>query len=728
MATLPGASGNSNVGITITTVADPAGIEATQASLAGLQVQAEETQGAITAEGEAGVAAADEQASATEAMAAKATVSSTSLASSLKSTGESLSGVGRTISTYVTLPVAGIAYEAVKSAMSFQTQMNLIQTQAGDTTDSLSWLSNQVLQLSQNSMWTPDQLAAGLYHLTSVGLRGADAINALNSAQQLAAVGGANLEDTTNAVAVAWKSGISGAQSFGDAAASLNAIVGAGNMRMNDLVAALGPTGLLAAGKAAGLTLNDVGAAEALLADMTGNAQTSAQHLRQALLLMQSPSTAAQKALASIGISSNQLGVDLQEGGIQQALGDVNKHLNDTFGPTAATSVQTYMNLLQTQGPAAADAFANSSANAASTISKAFGGSRSSSVIMQLLGGYDSGSFTQKLQSIQQSTNNFAQDYKTKQSEAQYQFDHALAQVMTDLTKLGQTIMPEVTNVVNDGAKAVNNITNWFDHLSKGQKQFVVDALGIVAISGPLLMFFGGVAKGISGIIELATGPFGVAMKAMGTAAFNAADQIIANMTGGVGIKMAVQNLVTYVGGPAALAGWAVFGAAAVAAFILIQNSANQTKKVIDQMQQGINADFASINNAISTVSNLAKTGTPAQQARAKALLASGSLAGSVPSNNSSNVFSDVMAGLKSLGFATGTNYAPGGWSMVGENGPEPMYVPQGAMIKTNAQMGTMHPGGLSSGGVTIYQTVNNYSNADMTEANRNLAFQLSGI
>jgi hypothetical protein len=40
--------------------------------------------------------------------------------------------------------------------------------------------------------------------------------------------------------------------------------------------------------------------------------------------------------------------------------------------------------------------------------------------------------------------------------------------------------------------------------------------------------------------------------------------------------------------------------------------------------------------------------------------------------------------GLNMFGFANGTNYAPGGWSWVGEKGPELMNVPKGAQILSN--------------------------------------------
>jgi hypothetical protein len=39
--------------------------------------------------------------------------------------------------------------------------------------------------------------------------------------------------------------------------------------------------------------------------------------------------------------------------------------------------------------------------------------------------------------------------------------------------------------------------------------------------------------------------------------------------------------------------------------------------------------------------------------------------------------------------FASGTDYAPGGWSIIGEQGPERMFVPKGAQILPN---GTPRP------------------------------------
>jgi len=48
-------------------------------------------------------------------------------------------------------------------------------------------------------------------------------------------------------------------------------------------------------------------------------------------------------------------------------------------------------------------------------------------------------------------------------------------------------------------------------------------------------------------------------------------------------------------------------------------------------------------------------------------------------------------------GFASGVTNAPGGWAMVGERGPEAMYVPQGSTIKA-------HGTPIAGGGSTVVQ------------------------
>jgi phage-related tail protein len=52
-------------------------------------------------------------------------------------------------------------------------------------------------------------------------------------------------------------------------------------------------------------------------------------------------------------------------------------------------------------------------------------------------------------------------------------------------------------------------------------------------------------------------------------------------------------------------------------------------------------------------------------------------------------IWTGAKAALHAIGvpgFAVGTDFAPGGWSLVGEQGPELMYVPRGSQIKTASE------------------------------------------
>lgn len=258
--------------------------------------------------------------------------------------------------------VVAIGYESAKAAVEFQSSMTKIQTQAGGTRKDVQVLSKDILALGGKVQQGPQQLADSMYHLKSVGLDNAKAMKALRAASDLAAVGGANLEETTNAVAGAWRSGIKGAQSFGQSAATVNAIIGAGNMRMEDFIGAIG-TGILPSAKSFGVSMKSVGAALALMTDEGIPADAAATRLRMTLSLIGAPSKVAEKQLNSIGLTGLKLANAMRgPQGIIGAIGLLKTHL-DASGLSASRQSQL--------------------------LSHAFGGGRSSSAILTLINNFE---------------------------------------------------------------------------------------------------------------------------------------------------------------------------------------------------------------------------------------------------------------------------------------------------------------------------------------------------
>jgi TP901 family phage tail tape measure protein len=321
----------------------------------------------------------------------------------------------------VAAAAVAVGVESVRMATTFQAQMTRIQTQAGGSARDVKVLTGAVLGLSsRRAQQSPQMLAQALYHLKSVGMDNVHAMTALRSASDLAAVGGANLEDTTNALAGAWRSGIKGAQSFGKTAATVNAIIGAGNMTMTDFVGSL-TSGILPAARTFGVSLRSVGAAMALMTDEGIPAEVAATRLRMTLSLLGAPSAKAQAQLKAIGLSSTSLANAMRSpGGLVAAVGLLKTHL-DNSGLSATKAAQL--------------------------ISNAFGGGRSSAAIMTLLNNYSV--LERKQNQINNTIGRYGAAVAAQRKTAGAEFERLRAIIDTVGIRIGLALLPPVTSFVS---------------------------------------------------------------------------------------------------------------------------------------------------------------------------------------------------------------------------------------------------------------------------------------
>ncbi|MGZ0231109.1 phage tail tape measure protein [Streptomyces sp. CPS1] len=364
----------------------------------------------------------------------------------------------------------GFAAVSVKSATDFQTSMTKISTQAGAGAKDVKVLSDQVLKLGGKVQQAPEQLADSLYHLKSVGLDNVGAMKALREASDLAAVGGANLEETTNALAGAWRTGIKGAGDFHQAVATVNAIIGAGNMRMEDFNAAIG-TGILASAKTFGLSLQQVGSALALMTDEGIPATDAATRLRMSFSLLGAPSQAAEKQLKKIGLTGLDLAKAMRsKDGLIGAVQLLKDHL-DASGLSAAQESQL--------------------------LSRAFGGGRSSSGILTLLNNLDV--LKQKQDQVNKSTSKFDDAVKMQRQTAEAEWKRLESALESSSVRLGVALLPPITGFVgfiNDKAlPAAGKLSS---------------ALGSLVPVGTIKQAVGDVQSTIGGFLSGLTGANGI--------------------------------------------------------------------------------------------------------------------------------------------------------------------------------------------------------------------------
>ena len=387
--------------------------------------------------------------------------------------------------------VVGVAVAGVKAATSFEQAMAHINTQAGVSTKGVAELSKAVLNLAPQVGIGPDELAQGLYHIESAfqstGISGQKALDILKVASEGAKVGGADLVDVTNALDAAIVSGIPGVQNYSQAMGALNKIVGSGDMTLQDLADAFG-TGAVAVVKNYGLSLTDVGAALATFGDNNIRGANAGTQLRMVVQSLAVPAAAGTKNLQSLGLTTKSLADDMQKGGLNDAVKDletrlqaagitgskVGQFLTDTFGKKAGVGLGL------------------------------------------IIGQFDR--FESKFSDITKASNSFASAWAAQSETTQQKLADLKAAWDVFLIKIGDAILPDLKAIADVIAK------------HPGLIEAAAAAVGLFAATWATVRFaqftngLAGMAKGLLGIgkaAEAATGEAalgGVAGKAEGAA------------------------------------------------------------------------------------------------------------------------------------------------------------------------------------------------------------------
>ncbi|HEY8818412.1 MAG TPA: phage tail tape measure protein, partial [Candidatus Limnocylindrales bacterium] len=326
------------------------------------------------------------------------------------------------VGEYAVAGLAAVTLASAREASGFQQQMELIHTQAGATQGEVASMTKAVQDMVHAVGTSPDELAKGLYHIESVGVRGAAALDVLKASAIGAKMGLADMESVSNALAAVSKSGsaIGGVKDMVTAMGTLNAIVGVGNMRMQDLVDAFG-TGILGTSKAFGVGLRELGSALAVLTDAGVPAQVAATRLTTTFSHMAAPTAAALKVFKTLGISQFQFAADLRSpDGVFKAFEDLRAHL------IAVGEWDAKMGRPTPQGTA--------------DVTKIFGGSRFGATAMQLLGQLDRVKLKYDQIGVSQST--FGEKVTATMATAGFHWGQFIADLKNDAISFGTGTLP----------------------------------------------------------------------------------------------------------------------------------------------------------------------------------------------------------------------------------------------------------------------------------------------
>jgi TP901 family phage tail tape measure protein len=368
----------------------------------------------------------------------------------MQDVGASVSKVGGNLTKTVTLPIVGIGAAAVATAVEFETSMSKIVGLVGIATDEVKSMEASVLDLAGETAKAPQELADALFVITSAGLRGADAMDALEFAAKAGAAGLGETNDIARALAGSMNA--YGSEVV-DAARATDVIVAtarAGNFETSQFAGALGR--VLPFAKQAGSSIEDLGGAVALLTRTNGDAAQSVTQVQALFRAFVVPTQEAKKILSELGLSAGDLRDAISRDGLPAALQMLDTALSGNR----------------------------------ETLGRLLGSSEAASAAFQILDA-DAAALEGTFGAVNQAAGITDEAFDVVAGTTQFQLNQALTQLKASLIEIGAIITPFVAQF----AQGFEQVASAFRNLTPAQQQLIVQIGAIAAAIGPALLIVG---------------------------------------------------------------------------------------------------------------------------------------------------------------------------------------------------------------------------------------------
>jgi TP901 family phage tail tape measure protein len=374
--------------------------------------------------------------------------------SGLNNFAKNATAIGSTLSKSLTLPLVGLGTTATTLAIGFDTSMSKITALVGIAADEVNGMKEAVLKLSGETAKSPKELADALFVVTSAGLRGKEALSALEQSAKAGAAGLGETTDIARALAGAMNAYGPSVVSAARATDMIVATARAGNFETSQFAGAIGQ--VLPFAKQVGASLEDMGGAVALLTRTNGDAAQSVTQVASLFRAFVVPTAEAKKALDDVGLSASDFRKAISEQGLPAAL----KMLDNSLGGN-----REQLGRLLGSSEAAAAAFQILDADA-QTIADTFG------AVNNAVGITD-------------------EAFDIVADTAGFKIQQAFVGLKNSLMEFGDIISPFVEQL----AGMVSKLVTFFKELDSGTKKFILILGAIAAAIGPVVFAFGLLAK-----------------------------------------------------------------------------------------------------------------------------------------------------------------------------------------------------------------------------------------
>ena len=382
----------------------------------------------------------------------------------LRRTGRQLQSTGSSLTRSITVPLGLAGAAAVKMAVDFEDSMGKIESLVGRSSQQVEQWSQQLLDLGPKVGRGPKELADAMFFITSAGLDGQVALDALTASAQASAAGLGETAVVADAVTSAMNAYGQANLDAAQAASVLVAAVKEGKASAEELAPVLG--GLLPFAAELGVEFHEVGAGIAALTRVGATASEAATSLRSLFVGIIKPASQSREAINNLGLTVDQLRTVIREKGILAALALLAEKMEGNVDALG----QVFPN------QRALTAVLNATGEAAEETAGIF--ARMATVTKDVL----------------------AEAFRIASEKAKFSLEAALARVQATMIRLGDAVLPRLLPLVDQLAKVIEDVGVWFASLDEDTQGLILGFATFAGIIGPLLTALGGVALLLAGL------------------------------------------------------------------------------------------------------------------------------------------------------------------------------------------------------------------------------------
>jgi TP901 family phage tail tape measure protein len=379
---------------------------------------------------------------------------------SIKKFGSSMKSMGKSMTTNLTMPLLAVGAAGVKLAVDFGSSMTKIRTLVGASAKELKSYEKSVLELSNTTGVAADELAQGLFFITSAGLSGQAAIDALEVSAKGAAMGMGEMADIGNALTSIMTAYADEGMTAAMGGDLLHETLKQGKFEAGEFMKKLGT--VIPTAAAAGVSFEELGAASATMSKLSGDASGTLTSMNSLMMKLLNPSKQQKDILEEIGISSAELG----------------KMMDDSL-----------MGTLQFL-------FKNLEGNN-EMLMKVFGSSKAVTGALATMG-LQSETYKEVLDGMNQSQGNVSEGMKILANDAGFKMKKALNSTKLILMDIGDKVMPLVLKAV----EKVQAGMQWWQSLDESVKNTAISIGIFLAALGPTIALIGSLATAFAFLIS----------------------------------------------------------------------------------------------------------------------------------------------------------------------------------------------------------------------------------